>query len=424
MFTLVGIFIFGITVGTTQCQTYDDVLNLRTTLLTSYDADILPLDDQSDSLNINLTMVIFKMPEVDPVRGAISMGIMVTQEWYDERLTWTPADHNGTMGISIKSEDVWTPPLTVANPVTFTLLDTSWMQVMIMADGKMSYTVGGIIEFSCTFYMKFWPFDKHICSIHLFPYGYPASKVTFAVPGTVVDTGIYTENGEWFLDEDSFEYKLNSIFGMTRVVYSFKIARLSSFYVLTVILPIFGVGALTCLVFLLPSESGERVGYAITIMLTLAVFMTITSEDLPKNGAPIPVIFVYILFNLIVCIGALLFVILNLMIYHRTEKVPMANFYKSIVRFSRRSWCRRKVQDETDERKNSISNSKDMMKSRKIFVSDLEGSGAKEDEDIEWKEVSEAIDKLMFYAMVIVTFVPSIIILVYTAAASEYIVES
>ncbi|XP_045167798.2 acetylcholine receptor subunit alpha-like [Mercenaria mercenaria] len=437
MLSLVRLFISGIIVGSVHGHTYDDVLNLRTTLLTSYNADILPLDDQSGSLNINLSMVLFAMPDVDPVRGAITMGIMVTQEWYDERLTWTPSDHNDTTSISIKSEDVWTPPLTVSNPVKFTLLDTSWMQVMIMADGKISYTVGGIVDFSCAFYMKFWPFDKQSCSLDLFPYGYPASKVTFAVPGTVVDTSIYSENGEWFLDENSFEYEINSIFGMTRIVYSFKMSRISSFYLLTVILPINGIGALTCLVFLLPSESGERVGYSITIMLSLAVFLTVTAENLPKNGEPIPVIFLYIIFNLIVCISALLLVILNLKIYFRTEKDPMRMFYKSIVRFTRRRWFPNKTQDEPRGRGGSASK----MKSEMIFVSHSKASGAMQvediadeiktednaedtTEDIEWKDVSEAIDKILFYAMVILTYIPSLIILIYASAASDYATES
>ncbi|XP_060596057.1 acetylcholine receptor subunit alpha-like [Ruditapes philippinarum] len=402
-------------IGTIKAETYEDVSNLRSTLLTSYNADMLPVNDQTRSLNINLSTMVFTMPEVDPVLGAIKMGIMVTQEWYDERLTWTPSDHNGTMVFSMKAENIWTPPLTVSNPVTFTLLDTPWMQATIMFNGKVMFTVGGIIQFSCSFSMKFWPFDKHICTLNLFPYGYMASRVTFSVPGTIVDTGIYSENGEWYLDTNSFDYELGTVFGMSEIVYSFKIARLSSFYMLTVILPINGIGMLTCLVFLLPSESGERVSYAITIMLSLAVFLTVTAEDLPKNSKPIPIICVYILFNLIICILGLLFVVLNLIIFNRTKKVKMAEIYKSIVRFTKRKSLRRKIRVEP-LRKNSTA--KINVKSRepvKVF------EHRRADEDIEWKDVSDAIDKILFVLFVVVTYIPSIIILIYTVAASEYV---
>jgi hypothetical protein len=359
--------------------------------------------------------MVFTMPEVNPVLGAITMGIMVTQEWYDERLTWTPSDHNGTMMFSMKAENIWTPPLTVSNPVKFTLLDTPWMQATIMYNGKVMFTVGGIIQFSCSFSMKFWPFDKHICTLNLFPYGYMASKLTFTVPGVVVDTGIYSENGEWYLDTNSFDFKLGTVFGMSEIVYSFNIARLSSFYMLTVILPINGIGMLTCLVFLLPTESGERVSYAITIMLSLAVFLTVTAEDLPKNSEPLPIICVYILINLIICILGLLFVVLNLIVYNRTEKDKMANIYKSTVRFTKRKWFRSKVKHEPPRKKSSA---RIDVKSKDAFT-DPEDEIA--DEDIEWKDVSEAIDKILFILFVVVTYIPSIVILIYTAAASEYV---
>ena len=420
MLNLVGylLYLLGIIVGTSQGETYDDVYNLRTTLLTSYNADMLPLEDQSGTLNINLSTMVFTMPDVDPVQGAITMGIMVTQEWYDERLTWMPASHNGTMMVSMKAGNIWTPPLTVSNPVTFTLLDTTWMQASIMADGKIMYTVGGIIQFSCSFYMKFWPFDKHICTLNLFPYGYMANKVTFAVPTTTVaDTSIYSENGEWFLDTDSFDYELNTVFGMSQIVYTFKIARLPEFYMLTVILPINGIGMLTCLVFLLPTESGERVSYAITIMLSLAVFLTVTAEDLPKNSEPLPVITVYILFNLIICILALLVLTLNLILFNRTEKDKMANIYKSIVRFTKRKWFRYKSKNKVEPE------CKDTRVRIKIKVREVLPEPRDEiaDKDIVWKDVSDAIDKIMFVLFLFVTYIPSIIILVYVAAASEYV---
>ena len=420
MFLVVVTSIYSVLVRSAGGQTYDNVFNLRTSLLTSYNADMLPLNDQSTSLNINLSMMVFTMPEVDHVQGAITMGIMVTQEWYDERLTWTPSVHNGTMSILMKAENIWTPPLAVSNPVKFTLLDTPWMQAMLMADGKVTYTVGGIVEFSCSFYMKFWPFDKQSCSLSLFPYGYPANKVGFTVPSTVVDTDIYTENGEWFLDEQSFNYEITRVFSMSRVTYYFKIARMSSFYVLTVIMPINGIGALTCLVFLLPTESGERVGYSITIMLSLAVFLTMTADNLPKNSEPIPIICVYILFNLMVCIFGLVMVILNLKLYYRTENVPITNFYRSIVIFSRSRLCRSKVHNERFNRDNSSSISKEAESGGKIFVASSESSEEIIEEKIEWKDVSEAIDKFLFYCVVILAYIPSIVILIYTVSASDY----
>jgi hypothetical protein len=43
---------------------------------------------------------------------------------------------------------------------------------------------------------------------------------------------------------------------------------------------------LNIFVFLLPADSGERVGYAITVLLAIAVFLTISSDSLPATSNP------------------------------------------------------------------------------------------------------------------------------------------
>lgn len=416
-------------------QTYENTINLRSALLTaSYDADVLPLDDQSGTLNMNLTAYVFMISEVNQVEGSVTMGVMITQEWFDERLSWTPGNHGGLTTVSIKSKDVWTPSLTVANPVEFIMLDQSWMPVMYMYNGKAMYTVGEVVKFTCSFYMKFWPFDKQVCSLHLFVYGYTSEQLSLAVPGTVINTDYYSKNGEWRLDQNSFEYRIENFFGASKVKYSFRLERLPAFYLLTVILPLNGIGALTCLVFLLPSEAGERVGYSITILLALAVFLTVASEELPKNSEPIPMFCLYTLFDMIVCILALIFIIISLRLYHRNEDIPIPRYYKSIVRYSKFKFRRNEIQDGDDRSTSSLENTKTSLEKqekqasvRKIFVASRNSvpvhSEAVQDEkeEITWKTVSEAVDKIVFFAMVILTYIPSIIIVIYMSAGSEYV---
>lgn len=403
-----------------RTQSYESVQELRTRSLQSYDPDMLPLNQQSDVLNINLTASVFSISEVDQVRGAITMDIMVTLDWYDQRLNWKPADHNGITNFSIKSESVWTPPLTVANPVTFTLLDKSWMQVLILYDGKVSYTVEDIIEFTCSFNMKFWPFDKHRCSLRFSVYGYQQNRMSLSVPGPVVNTDFYTKNGEWYLEESSFEYTTDGIYCMPQVIYTFQINRLPAFYMLTEIIPINVIGALTCLVFLLPSESGERISYSITIILSLAVFLTVTAEDLPKNSEPVPIMCLYILFNMIVCICSLILVIFNLILYHRCNSVPVSKFYKTLARLARDRKLGRK--DENGPQLRSLlpatlsCNNEDSNMAVTWWLAVSSG----DTDNVTWKNVSESMDKLLFCGMVVITYTPSIIILIYIATASNY----
>jgi nicotinic acetylcholine receptor alpha-7 len=58
-------------------------------------------------------------------------------------------------------------------------------------------------------------------------------------------------------------------------------------------------------VFLLPPESGERVGYSRTVLLSIVVFLIITSNSLPGTSEPrMPIIF--LLLTAYVVIGVLI----------------------------------------------------------------------------------------------------------------------
>jgi hypothetical protein len=76
------------------------------------------------------------------------------------------------------------------------------------------------------------------------------------------------------------------------LVFKFNLKGNSGYYLLNLILPIWVLGILNLFVFLLPPESGERVAYSITVLLSIVVFLTITSNSLPGTSEPrMPTIF-------------------------------------------------------------------------------------------------------------------------------------
>ena len=64
----------------------------------------------------------------------------------------------------------------------------------------------------------------------------------------------------------------------------------SMYVIINIILPILFLNQLNVLVFMLPAESGERVSYSLTVLLSIAVFMTIVGDTLPRTSEPTPLI--------------------------------------------------------------------------------------------------------------------------------------
>ena len=101
-----------------------------------------------------------------------------------------------------------------------------------------------------------------------------------------VNTKYFSENGEWTLlgtwnersefDEDGYSY--------AKVIYNFRLERRAVYYGLNTMLPVLLNSLLIPLVFLLPHDSGEKIGYCLTVLLAYVVILTIVTAGLPTTA--------------------------------------------------------------------------------------------------------------------------------------------
>jgi hypothetical protein len=86
------------------------------------------------------------------------------------------------------------------------------------------------------------------------------------------------------------------------------------------------------LVFILPVESGERVSYAITVLLSIAVFLTLVGDNIPKSSKPMSLFSYYLLFDLILSTVIVFATIVNLKVYHQHVDKPVPKWLSRTVR--------------------------------------------------------------------------------------------
>jgi hypothetical protein len=84
--------------------------------------------------------------------------------------------------------------------------------------------------------------------------------------------------------------------------FTLKIARRPKYVILKVLIPIVFLNILNLLVFLIPADCGERLSYAITVLLALKVFLTYVNESLPRSSDPMSVLSYYLLSSLAISI--------------------------------------------------------------------------------------------------------------------------
>lgn len=151
-------------------------------------------------------------------------------------------------------------------------------------DGTLTWTPGGIYETSCTTDVTYYPFDTQTCSLTLTTWGY--TNVEIGLSGSEVDITYYEANGEW--DYSSYAItsttRLHGGNSLPQVNFNLTFKRRPTFQVMNTIVPMILLASLSCFVFQLPPDSGEKMGYSLTTLLAFAVYLTLVSANIPTTS--------------------------------------------------------------------------------------------------------------------------------------------
>ncbi|XP_060576267.1 acetylcholine receptor subunit alpha-like [Ruditapes philippinarum] len=120
------------------------------------------------------------------------------------------------------------------------------------------------------------------------------------------------------------------------------------------------------MIFLIPVESGERISYSITVVLAIAVFLTLVGDNLPKTSSPMSVFGYYLLAVLIISIGITIVTILNVRLYYKDDNDPVPEW---IAGFTKLLQC--KCRNKTQKREHLTTKSKPGTKKTEMYANNI-----------------------------------------------------
>ena len=101
-------------------------------------------------------------------------------------------------------------------------------------------------------------------------------------------------NGQWnvlsFSARQHEELYETSDAPVSQVIYTVKLKRRPMYFFLYLIFPILAIVFLSLLIFKIPPDTGERIGFAVTILLTMGVYLMVISQDLPRKADNAPLV--------------------------------------------------------------------------------------------------------------------------------------
>ena len=327
------IYVLLMTVFVVNVQGYNltDFQTLHTDLFTSHKKSVMPMESQWKPLTVGIKFYLNSITSFKEVDETMSLQVSSLLIWNDPSLSWNPGSYAGIDTTSVSSENIWIPPIFVVNRVDKMegLGSKTSFYTSISYTGDVYYSPGDVIDITCPTDISKFPFDTQRCVVYVFAWGTNTNTLNFTSIEANAKLDYFSPNSDWTLQEHSTnveEWHSQSVFKVT-----LQVKRQPLYYTVMVVIPTLLFAVLNPLVFLLPVESGERVGFSVTILLSYAIFLTLVSSSVPATSNPMCVLLI-IMVIIIIISGIIVFGTIRISNYYHTENIEEIS--SSLKRFT------------------------------------------------------------------------------------------
>ncbi|XP_061175890.1 acetylcholine receptor subunit alpha-L1-like [Saccostrea echinata] len=273
--------------ATNRSQLFKDILD-------SHEVRVAPFDTVNDRIVLSITINLMSIRKVNEKEQTFSASFWISMSWGDYRFMWDSTSYKGITELQTTSKYVWIPSsICIFNDVTDKKCLTEEKPITIHNTGYLVYTTSRESITQCKIDIKKYPFDSQVCSLYFGNFFTSSEFIDLGTKYSSYSLTYYEQNEEWNVDD----------FGVTsmnnQLAFSLSLKRKPEFIVLTVLLPVIILSVLNIFAFVLPIDSGEKMGTSMAIFLSFAVFLSTINDTMPKSDE-IPPFTVYLTIQLVV----------------------------------------------------------------------------------------------------------------------------
>ncbi|XP_038842903.1 neuronal acetylcholine receptor subunit alpha-7-like [Salvelinus namaycush] len=266
--------------------------NLLRELLRDYNRMERPVANDSLPLTVRFSYTLLQVMNVDEKNQILTTNAWLQMQWFDHYLQWNQSEYPGVKTLRFTTDQVWIPDILLYNSAHDKFDATFKSYVLVNSSGFCEYLPPGIFSSACEVDVRWFPFDVQHCELKFGSWTFDGWLLDLQMQEA--DLSGYMSNGEWELlgvpgdrHEIFYECCTEPYSDVTFVV---TLRRRTLFYALNLLVPCVLISSLTLLVFLLPAQSGEKIGLGITILLSQTFFMLLVAEIMPATSDCIPLI--------------------------------------------------------------------------------------------------------------------------------------
>ncbi|XP_046573394.1 neuronal acetylcholine receptor subunit alpha-7-like [Haliotis rubra] len=326
--------------GASRGQDDHHVLRLHNDLIRNNNPNVRPVKNSSDTITISLELHLLSMSDFDEVTQTVTANGFFLVSWKDEFLTWNASEYGGVSEINPDYGKVWRPYITIRNQVVNVKpLGLDFGVIKVTAQGTVTWAPGDTFKTFCQMDVTNFPLDEQECIYMTSDWKNGLKEVDLRPINNSIGLDLFNSNGQWDITNTSASRIVleNSGRCIPFVYYKMSLKRKPSLAILTTLLPVLVLGLVNVVVFLIPVESGEKVSFAITVLLSFTVSLSFVTGLLPQNGDSLPMFTIFLVGLFIMSSLYVFLTIWIVQVFHRDEAIrPVPSWMGRMTR----SWER------------------------------------------------------------------------------------
>lgn len=308
-------------------ETMDTETVLQDTLFHAYNRYRKPVKIYDRKVQVGLGLHILSLPKLDIRSQTLHTAIWLRVDWTDEYLRWNSGDFSGINFLRLPADKVWIPAVCNMHEIsgrrclTYSSVENTNSEVEIESNGHVSLSEAMESIILCSFNVQKFPFDIQICTFTIFASTKQSHSLELMHNQSSFDSRYFIGNEEWGLISTNVQKNA------WKLEMKIELRRRPLFLTLTLVFPIITLSFMNVFCFVLPIESGEKMGMSVAVFLTFAVFGSILSDSMPKDSENISLFIVYVTVQIFLSGLSVVLETIVLRIYH-AELGPFSRFFE------------------------------------------------------------------------------------------------
>ena len=237
---------------------------------------------------VDVLVMLASVVSVDDAEQTMTSAIHLYCSWQDNAIKWNASDFSGVNMIEMTLDSIWTPHLFIMNSDLHRNIIQHANHLEVHSDGRVEAQIPFTAQTLCSMDLEKFPYDTQRCLLIVYTISRIAAiNLTYMLMDESISE-IMAHKSDWELIQMSYRGVYFGQDAPSIPSVQIELRRRTTFYTVSLVLPMVLTSFMNTLVFLVPLQSGEKVSVLVSIFVSTSVFVTFFKDVMPRGLDSVP----------------------------------------------------------------------------------------------------------------------------------------